>query len=209
MTKTISHHPPARIFTLMLLFTVLFWPTPNSYGASQYQVFAFNDLGMHCYDSDYSVFTILPPFNVLHAQVLRKGGLPQLLDDSQVDVYYRAKRDPSGSINRTSGSIKGVPKTNFWDYVQGLFGLTLQVNQGIPVPPSGGPSAMMPGPRNVRQPFVHGYNFEMNWFTAAGIPITQLDDRLRSNPYPLMNVHATRNNKASEVFRRLFPYLTR
>ena len=185
------------VFCLTLGLTVgnVFAEAVPSIKERPYQIFAFNDLGMHCYDTDYSVFTILPPFNVLHAQVLRRGPLPQLQNDSQVDVYYKAKRDPSGSINRTSGSINGVPKTNFWDYVQGLFGLTLQVNQGIPVPPPGGPSAVMPGPGNVRQPFVHGYNFDMNWFTAAGIPITQLDDRMRSNPYPLMNVQATRNNR--------------
>ena len=31
-----------------------------------YQVLAFNDLGMHCADLDYSTFVILPPFNVVH-----------------------------------------------------------------------------------------------------------------------------------------------
>jgi hypothetical protein len=36
-----------------------------------HQVLAFNDLGMHCADLDYSTFVILPPFNVVHSQVDR------------------------------------------------------------------------------------------------------------------------------------------
>ncbi|MDH5484825.1 MAG: hypothetical protein OEY43_06260, partial [Gammaproteobacteria bacterium] len=40
--------------------------------AAGYSILAVNDLGMHCADLDYQVFSILPPFNVLHAQVIRK-----------------------------------------------------------------------------------------------------------------------------------------
>jgi hypothetical protein len=155
-----------------------------------YQVLAFNDLGMHCYDSDYSVFTILPPFNTIHAQVVRRGSIPRVQDASRVNLFYKARRDPSGSINTTSGKVQGVSKTNFWDHVLALFGLSLQVNHGIPVPPPDGPSARMPGPKNIPRPFIHGYDSGMKWFTAAGIPITQTDDRLRDNPYPLMRIEA-------------------
>lgn len=34
---------------------------------SGYTVLAANDLGMHCADLDYQIFSILPPFNVVHA----------------------------------------------------------------------------------------------------------------------------------------------
>jgi len=40
---------------------------------TDYAVFAANDLGMHCADLDYKIFSILPPFNVVHAQVIRIG----------------------------------------------------------------------------------------------------------------------------------------
>jgi len=33
-------------------------------------VLGWNDLGMHCMDSDYSVFSILPPLNNVRAQVI-------------------------------------------------------------------------------------------------------------------------------------------
>lgn len=76
-------------------------------GAQGYQVFGFNDLGMHCYDSDFSVFSILPLFNVLHAQVIQKGASPQILSET-VNVSYKAMSDATGSINITSAG-----KTNF------------------------------------------------------------------------------------------------
>ena len=78
---------------------------------NSYQVFAFNDLGMHCYDNDFSVFSLLPLFNVVHAQVIYKGTKPQLLTDSTFKVTYAATYDLNGSINTTS-----IGKTNFWDY---------------------------------------------------------------------------------------------
>ena len=35
----------------------------------KYTLLAWNDLGMHCMDGkDFSVFSILPPYNNLHAQ---------------------------------------------------------------------------------------------------------------------------------------------
>ena len=38
-----------------------------------YVILAWNDLGMHCAQDDYSYFLILPPFNTLHAQVFERG----------------------------------------------------------------------------------------------------------------------------------------
>ena len=53
-------------------------------------VLAANDLGMHCMDREFSVFSILPPFNVVNAQVvLRDGnGRPYVADDAEVEVFY-------------------------------------------------------------------------------------------------------------------------
>ena len=46
-------------------------PPPVSSAAT---VLAANDLGMHCIDSEFSVFSILPPYNVVNAQVVRRDG---------------------------------------------------------------------------------------------------------------------------------------
>ena len=86
-----------------------------------YTVVAANDLGMHCADLDHQVFSILPPFNVVHAQVIEKGATPRIVDQTAVDVRYSAASNPNdpvgaGSINTSSGNhLPSIFKTNFWD----------------------------------------------------------------------------------------------
>ncbi len=145
-------------------------------GSQGYQVFAFNDLGMHCYDSDFSVFSILPLFNVLHAQVIKEGSSPEI-SGSTVGVTYKAMADSTGSINTSS-----IGKTNFWDYVLPLFGLDPAVDEGLL-------GAKMPGAGNAPQPF-HSKSTLPTWFSAEGIPITEVDDNAKRNPYPLMMAQA-------------------
>jgi len=154
-------------------------------GTQGYQVFSFNDLGMHCYDSDFSIFSILPLFNVLHGQVIMKGASPQLMGDP-LSITYKAMADGTGSINTTS-----INKTNFWDYVFPLFGVNPPLNEGIL-------GAMMPGQGNTAQLF-HPKTGQPTWFSAEGIPITALDDNFNKNSYPLMMVQATHTDTLETV----------
>ena len=39
-------------------------------GPAAWKVVAWNNLGMHCMDADFSVFAILPPYNTIQAQVI-------------------------------------------------------------------------------------------------------------------------------------------
>lgn len=95
---------------------------PPTTGTTPWRVLAANDLGMHCADLDYQVFSILPPFNVVHAQVLATGtatAKPRLLSNTEADVAYRATSssvDPAGagSINTTSSLSPAGAKSNFW-----------------------------------------------------------------------------------------------
>ena len=94
----------------------------NSPPTPAYTLVAANDLGMHCADLDYQVFSILPPFNVVHAQVIQTGtrnSPPRILDNQTVKLTYAATSspdDPAGanSINTTSQTTPGVFKGNFW-----------------------------------------------------------------------------------------------
>lgn len=102
-------------------------PDCDTKQSSNMVVLAANDLGMHCADLDYQILSILPPFNVVHVQVLQRGThntLPQLLDDSQVEVIYQATsnpKDPIGkkSINTGNNSQNGT-KSNFWESADSL-----------------------------------------------------------------------------------------
>ena len=75
---------------------------------SGYSLVAWTELGMHCIDGkDYSIFSILPPYNVIHAQLFKKGE-PPVPVTTGVTITYQATPDTTGSVNS-----KSAPKTNF------------------------------------------------------------------------------------------------
>ncbi|HCE45277.1 MAG TPA: hypothetical protein DET40_17190 [Lentisphaeria bacterium] len=141
-------------------------------------VLGWNNLGMHCADGDFSVFSILPPYNTVISQVIDVNG-NLITNQSGVGVTYMAVADPNGSINKTSDG-----KTNFWDHVQSLFGVSLAVDVGLPVP---GPNSFsMPGAANA--PKSMAYEQTYDWTIAYGIPIVATDDAGNINNYPLMRL---------------------
>lgn len=140
--------------------------------APHWTVLGWNDLGMHCMDSDYSVFSILPPYNNVRAQVIDPAG--HLVSGSNVHLSYEAVADPDGSINTTS-----IGKTGFWSFTQPLFGLTLAPDHGLA-------GCSMPGAGNLAQPM--SFDIGRQWFGAEGVPITPYDDAGLKNPYPLMRL---------------------
>ncbi|PVV22479.1 MAG: cytochrome C [gamma proteobacterium symbiont of Ctena orbiculata] len=171
-----------------------------------HRVLAFNDLGMHCADLDYSTFVILPPFNVIHAQIIERGATPRILDASSVNVNYRASTDGSGSINSTSQNLAGsVNKTNFWDtnpasgnsFVNDLFGLDPPADEGLLFGQSM-PGILNPYTANDAQAFNH-YDPLKKWFAADGVPIVPIDDAGQLNAYPLMRVSATEPGSADPL----------
>jgi hypothetical protein len=148
--------------------------TPTA-SAGNWRVFAWNDLGMHCMDSDYSVFSILPPFNVLHAQVMDANG-HLLTSGAAASLTYEAIADPNGSINRSS-----IGKTNFWNYTPAYFGVAIPPDLGVA-------GFAMPGMSNLPQAM--SFISSGNDFVGLGIPITPYDDNMVRNFYPLMKVTA-------------------
>ena len=98
---------------------------------TNWTVIGWNNLGMHCMDSDYSVFSILPPYNTIHAQVVGSTtNITWLVKDPVVcGVNYRAVADPDGSINTYS-----TGKSDFSAHVESLFGVALTMDVGLPVP---------------------------------------------------------------------------
>lgn len=150
--------------------------------SATHQVLAFNDLGMHCADLDYSTFVILPPFNVIHSHVIERGEEPRILDDTEASVSYRAVTDASGSINATSQNLPGsVYKSNFWDvnpqtgnsFAFDLFGLDPAPGEGLAFGQKM-PGHKQPFSANDLQPFNH-YDPDKQWFAADGIPILPAD----------------------------------
>lgn len=140
---------------------------------SSYSLTAWNDLGMHCVDgNDYSIMSILPPYNNLHAQLVNKSTNAQVT--SGVTLTYESIADLNGSINTSSAG-----KTNFWSYVSSLFGVRPADNIGL---------AGNPTPSKKAAPM--NFNATWGWFEAEGIPITPYDDAGKKNFYPMVKVLA-------------------
>lgn len=158
--------------------------TPVTVGNGKYTLVAWNDLGMHCVDGkDYSVFTILPPYNNLHAHLISKDattGKSITNTSSGITLTYEAVADTTGSIN-----TKSATKTNFWDWVLAIFGGNPGTNKGLNLN-AGGPS----NPVQSLTPAPLAYNASHGWWEAEGIPAMPYDDAGAKNYYPMVKVVA-------------------
>ena len=167
-----------RLLLLAAIVLPLALPAANS------QILGWNNLGMHCMDSDYSVFSILPPYNTIEAQLIVGGKL--VTNGSGYTVTYQAVADPGGSFNSTAAG-----KGNYYTYVQSLYGAALAPDMGLL-------GWNMPGTNNPPQAMLFeqtnqpaaGVLTPVNWFRAEGIPISPFDDAHNKNPYPMMRLIA-------------------
>lgn len=139
---------------------------------TSHTLLAWNDLGMHCMDGDYSVFSILPPYNNLHAQLVDSNN--NKLVTAGITMTFEAMADATGSVNSISST-----KTNFWQYAKSIFGVDLPVGTGL----TGNATASF-------TPQALKLDAASNQFVAEGIPITPYDDSGRKNPYPMVKVIA-------------------
>ena len=69
--KTTSLSAARILFGALLLGLLSSTCTVPASAATNYTVVGWNNLGMHCMDSDYSVFSVLPPYNTINAQIIR------------------------------------------------------------------------------------------------------------------------------------------
>ncbi|MFZ2450790.1 MAG: carboxypeptidase regulatory-like domain-containing protein [Methylovulum miyakonense] len=171
---------------ILLIFMLLLSHYVKSAPIQEYKVFAVNDLGMHCVDDDFSTFTILPPFNVVQAQVIGidTQGRPSVLSPANgVELTYAPTADRLGSINSSWKDKYGNPKTNFWSYQQ-AYGLKLADGVGIF-------GLTMPKDAKTRAEKSFSWVNEARVFKAPGIPILPIDDNGNKNFYPLLKIQAS------------------
>ncbi|MCB1007642.1 MAG: hypothetical protein KDB94_01980 [Acidobacteria bacterium] len=160
-----------------LLLAVGAAPVAAEVMAPHWTLVGWNDLGMHCMDASYDVFSILPPYNTIHAQLVYPDG--SLVTDPASEgivVTYEGVADPDGVVNVTS-----VGKTTFWDYVGALFGASLAPDQGLA-------GFDMPGAGNVARAM--RFDVAESWFTGEGIPITPKSDGGHRSAYPMFRLVA-------------------
>ncbi len=171
-----------RTTHLFILATTLAAPVPLT--AATATLLGWNNLGMHCMDSDYSVFSVLPPYNTIESQLIVNESL--VTNGAGYTVTYQAVADPSGSFNSTA-----MGKGNFYQYASVLYGAALAPETGLL-------AWKMPGTNNTPQAMLFentnhpaaGVATPVNWFRAEGVPISPYDDAHNKNPYPLMRMIA-------------------
>jgi hypothetical protein len=170
--------------TVKLTSLIVLLAAPVTLPAATATLLGWNNLGMHCMDSDYSVFSVLPPYNTLEAQLIVGGRL--VTNGSGYTVSYQAVADPVGSFNSTA-----MGKGNFYTYATALYGASLPAETGLlgwSMPgPGNDPQLTLFEPTNAPAP---GAAARVNWFRAEGIPISPYDDAHQKNPYPLMRLIA-------------------
>jgi hypothetical protein len=118
---------------------------------------------MHCSNPSYDKAVLLPPYNNLRVQVVKRGNPPQVVT-SGVTVEYSI-------LNNTTSYNKGL-YGQFWDNAKALFGIQLARDTGL----------------NLIDPDIHnGLSGTMvaksDHFEADGIPITPINDDGTWNPY--------------------------
>jgi hypothetical protein len=133
---------------------------------SEYVLLGWNDLGMHCYNRDFENLAVLPPYNTLWAQVIKRGDPPEIVTD-QITVEYSF---PDNTFS--------VGKSNFWTYAQDLFNLPAPLADNIGLTGRGLTGEM--------DAVVNDH------FVAEGIPLTEFSDSAPTTaaPYQLAELVA-------------------
>ena len=131
---------------------------PPAQPVDKYVALAWNDLGMHCSQSDFSTFQILPPYNVFWTQVIARGEKPAIFTEG-IEVRYETLKvtDP-------------VPHTNFWDYAA-AYGWELEPGTGLKGKRTSGSMEAIE-----------------NHFVAEGVPVVDFNDDGTWDPFPMFIV---------------------
>jgi hypothetical protein len=129
---------------------------------SDYSVFAWNDLGMHCLNPSYDKLVILPPYNNVMAQVVKRGNPPEVVT-SGLTVSYKLTNNTSSYNKRSYGG--------FWDFANKLFGVTLTHDIGLK------------GKGLTGDMTANG-----DYFIAEGIPAVPVDDNNIWNPFQVAEI---------------------
>lgn len=163
------------ILTLMILVVLIITcqdeDNPPIDTSGDYVVFAWNDLGMHCLNPTYDELVLLPPYNTVNVQVIKRGDPPTIVT-SDVTVEYSLINNSSSSDKRSYGG--------FWTYFTELFGGTAPANDiGLT---GTGLSGIM--------------TLKTDHFTAEGMPVVPVDDAGTWDPFQVIEVKVKDGNGA-------------
>ena len=154
---------PMLVYCFALLLCIfLAMPSTSQVTSQEYVLIGWNDLGMHCMNQNYQDLCILPPYNNLKAQLIKRGNPPQLISSGATLNY------------QFENNTYSTGKVNFWTYAKQLFGATLSDNTGLT---GNGLTGIM--------------KWNDPLFEATGVPLTPFEDNSTTEqPYQLADVTA-------------------
>ncbi len=160
-TVALSAFPPVTAMANSTVVKLVAAIDPEAVNGN-YVVVSWNDLGMHCMNQFFKVMAVLPPYNTVWAQVVKRGREPQVVT-TNIKVTYKIR-----------GNTYSVGKSDFWTYAPKLFGVTLAPNVGL----TGKKLADKMDPKG-------------DHFVAEGIPLTPFLDSAPTQLYPYQLVDVT------------------
>jgi hypothetical protein len=152
--------------------------------SEQYVVFAWNDLGMHCLNPTYDTAVVLPPYNVLWTQVVRRDTVPDIVT-SGITVTYRILNN-TYSYGKTAVGTS-ADYAQFWDNAFALFGTNLAQDYGLNLVDAGLHNSLS------GTMILDGDHYQVD-----GIPLTPVDDPGTWNPYQVAEI-TVRSSPGGEV----------
>jgi hypothetical protein len=136
---------------------------------SEYVIFAWNNLGMHCLNPTYDELVILPPYNTIQVQVIKRGNPPQIIS-SGIFVNYSLENNAFSYGKRQYGG--------FWTNYTALFGGTAPAHDiGMTGMPLAGT-------------MTEGSGF----YIAEGIPVVPVYDDGTWDPYQVVDIEVKDGN---------------
>ena len=159
---------------------VAFGATPVPVAEPTHVVLAYNDLGMHCMQRDFSRLLILPPYNTVQAVVIKRGNNPDIVREGGSDYALRYI---------IPSNTHSADKTNWWVHQTALLGISTPPDIGLT---GNGMSGHL-------EPVGDG-----RW-EVTGIPITPLSDAGLDDPYPLATLTLEREGQVVEKTQTVVP----
>jgi hypothetical protein len=155
-------------FTIMITGMVLLFSCEKENSnipaaGSDYVVFAWNNLGMHCLNPSYDELVILPPYNTVEAQVIKRGDPPQIITSGLIVEYTMLNNTYSYGKREYGG---------FWTYFTELFGGTPPPND-IGLTGTALSGTMTAGG---------------NHFTVEGMPVVPVNDDGVWDPFQVIEI---------------------
>jgi hypothetical protein len=152
-----------------------------------YIVLAWNDLGMPFFSPTYDKEVLLPPYNTLWAQVIKRGSPPEIVTTG-VTLEYRIVDNTYSYGKGTASPLRSYGQ--FWDNSFDLFGVSLAHDTGL----------------NLVDPDIHnGLSGTMllkgNHFEVDGVPVVPINDAGTWDPYQVAEIIVRDASSGAELAR--------